>query len=97
MNAALPISQLGSPATSSSMEHNAAVPPGNLENALKHVREGGRLLVLSVFRVMTIDNRMLQRSEKGGTWLLKEAGRGFRLRCGGASLYLVPGQLVALS
>lgn len=69
------------------------VSPNCVNAALNHVRNGGRLVVATPLRVIIIDRKTLLRFEKGGHWLLKAEGDGFRLRSGQGSVYLLPGQL----
>ena len=70
-----------------------AVPANQLKEAIAHVRNGGRLVVPTYTRCTVIDAKCLARFEKAGEWLLKEEGKGYRLRQGRGSVYLLPGQL----
>jgi hypothetical protein len=69
------------------------VPADSLDAALEHVRKGGRLVIPTYTRCTVIDRRCLERFEKAGAWLLKAEGRGYRMRSGKGSVYLLPGQL----
>lgn len=74
-----------------------AVAGGNLDYVLDFVRNGGRLMVATQLRTTIIDAKVLARFEKANAWLLKEEGDGYRLRSGNSSVYLMPGQLKAIS
>lgn len=78
-------------------DNNARIPPGQVNEALQHIRQGGRLLVLNVFRCVVLDKRALSRSEKSGAKMLTQQGKGFRLQMGKASVYVLPGQLRAVA
>lgn len=70
-----------------------AVPPNSTEEALSHVRKGGRLEVRTYTHIYVIDRKTLLKFEAAGEWLLKSEGDGYRLRQGKKSVYLLPGQL----
>ena len=71
-----------------------SVPPHQLEMALAHVRNGGRLCVRTYARVTVIDRKCLDRFEQAGHWLIKVGSDGnYRLRQGKGSICLLPGQL----
>ena len=74
-----------------------SVPPRSLEKALTFVRAGGRLCVRTAIRITVIDAKVLARFERAGEWLLKEEGESYRLRSGLGSVYLLPGQLEAIT
>ena len=69
------------------------VPPKSLDQAIAHVRSGGRLLVPTYGHCTVIDAKCLARFEKAGEWLLREEDDGYRLRSGRNSVYLFPGNL----
>jgi hypothetical protein len=72
---------------------NTAVEAKNLEGALAHIANGGRLAIPTHIRCTIIDQGVIARFEKAGQWLLKEEGDGYRLRTGKTSVYVLPGQL----
>ncbi len=74
----------------------ASVPAHSLNEALDHVRNGGRLIVRTYARTTVIDGRAVARFEKAGVTLLREEGDGYRLTVGRGSVYLLPGQLEAI-
>lgn len=69
------------------------VPAKSLDAAMKHVADGGRLIVPTMTRCTVIDAKVVARFSKAGAWLLKEDGEGYRMRSGKGSVYLLPGQL----
>jgi hypothetical protein len=70
-----------------------SVPPRSLRDALDHVRRGGRLGVITVWRATIITRKTLEGFQAANAWLLREEGDGYRLRSGRGSIYLFPGQL----
>ncbi len=70
-----------------------SVPPKSLAMALDHLRTGGKLFIPTYTRVTVLTLRTLERFEKAGSWLLKEDGDGYRMKCGNGSVFLFPGQL----
>ena len=73
-----------------------SVPPRSLEDALDHLRRGGRLGVITAWRATIIARKNLEQFEAASAWLLREEGDGYRLRSGRGSIYLLPGQLCYL-
>ncbi len=73
--------------------HGSPVAPNSVEEALIHVKNGGRLYVQTPMRVTIIDKKVLAKFEKAGATLLKVDGNGYRLTMGNGSIYLFPGQL----
>jgi hypothetical protein len=75
------------------MQTTSPVPARSLDQALAHLRAGGRLVVPTATRITILDAKTLARFEKAGAWLLRTDGEGYRLRQGKGSVYLLPGQL----
>lgn len=69
------------------------VAPNKLTEVLDFVRNGGRVVVPSAWRMIVIDSKCLKKFEKAGEWLLKVEGDGYRMRQGKGSVYLLSGQL----
>lgn len=69
------------------------VDANDLDSALAYVRNGGKLVVPTAYRVTVITKRTLASWEKADMWLLKAEGNGYRMRSGRSSVYLLPGQL----
>jgi hypothetical protein len=73
--------------------HGEPVSPHSLDEALAHVRNGGRLYVATYTRTTIIDKKVLTRFERAGQPVLKEEDKGYRMYSGKSSVYLMPGQL----
>lgn len=73
--------------------HGEPVAPKSTEEALSHVKQGGRLYVSTQLRVIIVNAKTLAKFEKAGCWLLREEGDGYRMKWGRSSIYLFPGQL----
>lgn len=77
----------------SKTQNTGPVPSHNVEQAIAHLRAGGRLVVPSVTRWIILDAKTLAKFEKADAWLIREDGDGYRLRQGKGSVYVFPGQL----
>lgn len=71
-----------------------SAPSNDLAGVLAHIRRGGRAMVVTYTKATVIDRRCLERWDCAGQWLLKEEGKGYRMRTGRSSVYLLPGQLM---
>ena len=69
------------------------VESNDLQTALKYIEDGGRLIIPTYTRITIIDKKCLDKWTKAGYQLLKEEGKGYRLRQGRGSVYLISGQL----
>ena len=65
------------------------------QDAINHIKAGGRAYVATQTRLTIIDAKCLAKFEAAGQWLLKDDidGRGLRLRSGKGTVYLFEGQL----
>ncbi len=70
-----------------------AVPPKSLGAALAHVAGGGQLIIPTYTQCTIITQKVVDRFDRAGQWLLREDGDGYRIRRGKHSDYVVPGQL----
>lgn len=75
------------------MANYLSVPPRSLNEAITHIRSGGRLIVPTYYRCIVLDRKTLARFEKAGEWLLREDGDGYRIRSGRGSVYVFSGSL----
>jgi len=67
----------------------------NAQDALNHIKNGGRVLIPTYTRATIITQKTVEKFEKAGVWLLKDDadGRGMRLKNGKGSVYLFKGQV----
>lgn len=74
------------------------IPPHQLDRALAFLKDGGRLVIRTVYRATIIEHRHIEAWKKAGFSLLKEEGDGYRMRVSRKStVYLLPGQLEAVN
>ena len=69
------------------------VPPNSLDKAFEWIEAGGILMVRTYGKTTVINAKTVAKFAKLGEWLLREDGKGYRLRSGKKSVYLMPGHL----
>jgi hypothetical protein len=60
---------------------------------IQHIKNGGQAFILSYTKILKLDAKVLEKWERAGYTLLKDEGRGFRMRMGKGSIYVLPEQM----
>lgn len=60
---------------------------------IEKIKAGAKMVVPSYTRWIVVDAKTVSKFERAGQWLLKDDGRGYRLRLGKSSVYLFPEQV----